>query len=54
MTTSAITEAVATRAWQLSAEAEALWKKFPPRANPKRWPSTRLAQTKARTQANVG
>lgn len=44
MTTSAITDAVATRPWQLSAEAEALWKKFPPRANPKSWPATRASR----------
>ncbi|MFE3329897.1 tyrosine-type recombinase/integrase [Streptomyces sp. NPDC059176] len=44
MTTSAITAAVATRPWQLSAEAEALWRKFPPRANPKSWPATRASR----------
>ncbi|MFF4410715.1 tyrosine-type recombinase/integrase [Streptomyces sp. NPDC001404] len=44
MTTSAITEAVAARPWQLSAEAVALWKKFPPRTNPKSWPATRQSR----------
>ncbi|MGW7086630.1 tyrosine-type recombinase/integrase [Streptomyces sp. NPDC054871] len=44
MTTSAITAAVTTRPWQLSVEAEALWRKFPPRANPKSWPATRASR----------
>ncbi|MEW1779525.1 hypothetical protein [Streptomyces sp. NPDC086777] len=44
MTTPAITASVATRPWQLSAEAVALLKRFPPRTNPKSWPATRQSR----------
>jgi integrase len=51
VTTSTISAAVAARPWRLSAEAVALWQKFPPRSNPKSWPATR--QTRAAVVARM-
>ncbi len=47
------TDETTGRPWQLSAEALALWEKFPPRPVPASWPATRQARGKvvARLQA---
>ena len=46
-------ETAGGRPWQLSAEALALWEKFPPRPVPASWPATRQPRGKvvARLQA---
>jgi len=44
--TASIEEKVAGRPWQLSAEALALWEKFPPRPVPASWPATRQPRGK--------
>jgi integrase len=43
-------ETVAGRPWQLSAEALALWQKFPPRPVPASWPGTRQPRHKVVTR----
>jgi integrase len=44
--TAATEEKAAGRPWQLSAEALALWEKFPPRPVPASWPATRRPRGK--------
>jgi hypothetical protein len=53
--TASIEEKTAARPWQLSAEALALWQRFPPRTVPASWPATRQASGKvaARFVRNV-
>ena len=44
--TAGTAEKTAGRPWQLSAEALALWRKFPPRTVPASWPATRQSRGK--------